>query len=824
VTTAAVASEPSEPSGPSGPSGPSRPSEIAEPPPAAPSVGVRPDPADLPAGTTTRFVLLLVAVVATGSLIFNAIYLAVPSKSERFDREFDACTAQAAQIIDGPARTTAEVEAQRAAWKRYNGCVTGLFLDEASWTGYGLGLMFGLAGIIYLMHPRWSRRRGGLVEFPDADDTDLRTYLDRRCDDVGLADGPTWYLAPDAARVGALAFGRAGDRAVRLDNGLVRLYEADEPRFRAIVLHELAHLRNRDVDKAYLTIAIWWAFVAVAFVPMLLLAVQPRLLYGPSNWRQWGVHGSWTATGLVLGSLLALTALVYLTRNAILRLRESHADAVAATHNRKALACVIRKLPEQPRWRRLGTHPSKEDRAAVVKEPAKLLRIRAWELFGVGLAAGTLGTNLNIFTGQLFVFNSALGAAAIAVPIWSFMIGALVAGLWRVTDPRAEAGPWPRLWLVPAAALVAGYVVGEPLSLDNAFTGWRAVTDEGGWRTLAVASSALLVAVVAVVGWVISVARRHPRSAARHRRAPLVLGAVAVVATAPWFAGWFLTRHWGRSWSVVPGDPPVAGASIGWYHALARWSGLDFGPLVWIMHIPFTLPALTLLWAAPVLSAYRRDPAGGRRTIRLGMPLIVGAALAVAAVATAVAFVYLAKSALPLAVRTELAQLPRTDTDAVDFAVVEDRAYIAVAALAQAVAAGIVSARARRYRPALGMLAASVTALLTTAALFTVVVPVSLCSGLLGDAPSCFQIPPAGVVVWHLHAIAVKGAVLAAAATVLGALIQRRRRPGADDTPPATTASRVTIAGILVLLATAYLTAAAAGLPDAYRQWFLFGG
>ncbi|MFK0258318.1 M48 family metalloprotease [Streptomyces sp. NPDC090445] len=59
---------------------------------------------------------------------------------------------------------------------------------------------------------------------------------------VGLLDGS----------VNGLTFGRAGKRYVMLSRGLITLHRTDPEALRAIVLHELAHLRNRDVDIAYL--------------------------------------------------------------------------------------------------------------------------------------------------------------------------------------------------------------------------------------------------------------------------------------------------------------------------------------------------------------------------------------------------------------------------------------------------------------------------------------------------------------------------------------------------------------------------------------------
>lgn len=58
-------------------------------------------------------------------------------------------------------------------------------------------------------------------------------------------------------------------------------YDTDPSAFRAVMLHELAHLRNRDVDKTYFTIGIWRAFVVVALIPFLILNLHPVLLYDP---------------------------------------------------------------------------------------------------------------------------------------------------------------------------------------------------------------------------------------------------------------------------------------------------------------------------------------------------------------------------------------------------------------------------------------------------------------------------------------------------------------------------------------------------------------
>ncbi|GII91932.1 hypothetical protein Ssi02_21630 [Sinosporangium siamense] len=69
-----------------------------------------------------------------------------------------------------------------------------------------------------------------------------------------------------------MAFGRAGRRSVRLDAGLVRTFSTDPAGFRAVVLHELAHLGNRAID---LTIAVWRAFLPVALPVVLIVDADP---------------------------------------------------------------------------------------------------------------------------------------------------------------------------------------------------------------------------------------------------------------------------------------------------------------------------------------------------------------------------------------------------------------------------------------------------------------------------------------------------------------------------------------------------------------------
>jgi len=86
------------------------------------------------------------------------------------------------------------------------------------------------------------------------------------------------------------------------------------PVFRAIMRHELAHLRNGDIDKTYFSVAIWWAFVITALVPFAASFVRPFAVSF--------IFQDLTLYLNIILRVLALTALVLLMRNAVLRARE----------------------------------------------------------------------------------------------------------------------------------------------------------------------------------------------------------------------------------------------------------------------------------------------------------------------------------------------------------------------------------------------------------------------------------------------------------------------------------------------------------------------
>ncbi|MEU5091400.1 M48 family metalloprotease [Streptomyces sp. NPDC021356] len=261
--------------------------------------------------------------------------------------------------------------------------------------------------------------------------------------------------------VGGLAFGHVGGRRVVLNRGLMALALTDRPAFRAIVLHELAHVRGGDLDVSYLTVTLWRVFVGVLLLPLLVLF--HRQIDGVDR-SPLGGAGFW-------GQLIALAVVVLLNHNAVLRERELFADVRAAHWNGggKPLRAVLvaagaardRTGPGTParrrRWWRprvrglFAFHPPPASRLRAIADPAVALAPSVWQCFAVGLTIG--------LTWAPVLKKVSLGLAHLGVP------------------PSMRSYPLEAMTSLPVTAVPAGAVV--------ALAVWRTLLAGYGPRPLA---------------------------------------------------------------------------------------------------------------------------------------------------------------------------------------------------------------------------------------------------------------------------------------------------------------------------------------------------
>ncbi|SCF23393.1 M48 family metalloprotease [Micromonospora chokoriensis] len=778
------------------------------------------------ARTDIRFATLMMAVLASSVVALTTVFLSLPATEQLNDDQVDPCLRGiAARVASLP---TGYDQAITGTYLMQQ-CVRPFFAAQATTVGVGLAGQIGLAGLLYALHPWWLARRRRLAPLPADGNADVLADLAMLSRQAGLPHQPTWLLAPYAATHGGQAFGLPRCRRVALDVGLLVRFDIDRPGFRAVIRHELAHLRNRDVDQAYLTIAIWWSFALLALAPFLVLSLFPDLLRRPfpAALLQIGDDPGRLTHRLV--TVLVLAAVVYLARNAILRARETHADVVAAESDSDgALPRVVAALPwpgtrarrgvALPAWggrSRYGTHPSPAERARTLTDTDRLARMGGWEMAGIGLTAGLALRGVSLLGGNL-LGSRFMAMTLVVLPVTTMLTAILAAAVSR--DPAA---PRRRMLLLPAA-LSAGLAASGPLSMGAIETSVTGVVGEDtGVAVFAVSTVLLLIGLTLTAAWVWSVQHGHAgRLGVRQRRA-IVVSAVAV--SAPLLALWYWMSFSGSIVASYRPGRPDPGWAIGWYATLADWTGLMLEFQIQAMQTPITSAGMVLLWAVPVvvLRWWRRSErlVGLRRALLAGL----GAGLAVIAVGAALPFA--ARAALPVEILHAPANM---EWDAnPGFLRVYHNVYTALAVLGQAVAAGIVAAGRTRLRPVFVPVAVCTTAVLATLGLY-VSRAVSSCVGLTGVQQTNLAQPCDGRLLlldgyigFHFHSILSWGAIAAVLAALVGAAARALLNYRAVTSPEAVQTrhpGRTTTAA-LGLLALLGMSAAAAEAPGHYQHW-----
>ncbi|WP_432902260.1 M48 family metalloprotease [Micromonospora matsumotoense] len=794
----------------------------------------------LRARTDIRFAILIAAVLASSVVALSVIHVASPPL-ERLHRE------RVNPCLDGMDAAVAPLQLPAAdSIRLYSGlagqCMEPFFSQQATWVGLGLLTQLILAALLYGSHPWWLARRRRLTRLTGAGNADVLAELDGLARQAGLARPPQWLLDPYASTHGGQAFGLPRRRRVCLDVGLLLRFDTDRDGFRAVIRHELGHLHNRDVDRTYFTIAIWWSFVVMLVAPFVALSLNPDVLRRPLVWSWPGEAVSPGELLYRLVALLFLTVVVYLTRNAILRAREVHADVVAAGWDAPdgALARVVEALPWPPRagrwpgqrrWRhyaaQLGTHPDPRYRVAAMSDPGRLVRTGGWDLAGLGLVTGLALNNVSIFVGNHLGAYLMIGLVLVALPVGMLLVGVLVSAVHHQVDAvRSGQRPSRRETVLLPVAGALGFAAAGPLSLLAADTGMAGL--DTGPVAFAMNTALLVTGALMISAWTRSVDRSllEQPGTERHRCVSgSVVTATAVAVGAPLFALWYYLGFGGLFTTVDSGDWPLTGWAIEWYSTLAETIGglFAYQPFLLSWNTPVASLGMLLLWAVPaVLLGWRQRPsrlAGFRRAAT------IGAVAGMTAVLIGIALPYAARAALPVEVR----RIPDDLADELgirSFAGVYSYTYMIMAALLQAAAAAVVAATTTRLRPVLVPLAVTTTAVLATAGYYTSWA-VSNCINLVerSTPTSCSPklLLPDGHIDTNLHAILVWGAIVAVPAALLSAgaaALWRRRGPALPAVPAAGHCPRrwptVSVLGTLGALV---IVGAAMAVPGNIRFW-----
>ncbi|WP_232837243.1 M48 family metalloprotease [Lentzea terrae] len=457
-------------------------------------------------------------------------------------------------------------------------------------------ILIGAAAMLFFLITTRKRRR--VVPLSKVD-PDVQEVLDDLVAVAGLERAPEFVVDPTATSTrGAAVFGRDRKPVVRLDVGLLVHRGKDPDGFRAVVLHELAHIHNRDITLTYVTVALWRTFLALALLPDSVLLAK-ELFDGPSSPLS-SFHVPDLARGIVLAILMVL--LVHLARADVLRTREVHADLTALRWgadrrgwdeaDRPSFGAVFAEL-----WR---THPRWDLRRASLDDPAPLFGVRALPMFLTGAAAELINNAAFLYLDQqrnlgewprqfVALVTAGLVTGVAGIALWRAIVHA------RLTETNGPSGVLSGVWLG------LGMVTAELLAGPHVLYDW--VPARWWAMTVPVAAG------VAFTWWIAQCARLWAGTwRGRTLRAPMLLVLVSgglVLST--WFQWWLtgggIVLLFGSPLStndmVTDFQSSVPGAGPEWLLRITMSTLLLMASLI---GAPLILVAVALAWAVPLLA------------------------------------------------------------------------------------------------------------------------------------------------------------------------------------------------------------------------------
>lgn len=516
----------------------------------------------------------VVSIVAASTFIHQLTYYSPWVRGQEYRRALIHCVEQLKANKPPPAiqqpDPDAYVSRMHDAAVALNACRASAETEKVLWLGACIAVLLVFAGLVYWLMPYWRIRSLRLQRLTPADDSRLWNALDSMVRECGIRTAPVFYVDPyDRSATGAVAFGRLGSPYIKLGAGLMTRFYVDRAAFRAIVLHELAHLRNVDVDKSYFSVALVLAFGVLGLVPLALSFA----LHADRAWFDY----FWRSAGLV--------GFVALTGAAVLRTRELHADArVRDWGSAEPLSQVLQSMPIAKGWRRLlHVHPSPAERLVSLADAASLFRVGFWEAFGAGFATVVVYGNSKLLADALLAGTGYGGDAPqlLALVVMPLAICIVGLGVWRALKASLVNRIAVANLKKPALGLTLGLIVGEPLS-------YYAATGVGG-SGFSVATPfwflVLFVTVYASLRWIASTARvcvEGSASTGRRQVVMCIVGLGGMGLAFSFFFGW-------------------ENAVRGMLKREAEFSWLLAGPMAhaWLLRAPVSL-LLLFVWGLPL--------------------------------------------------------------------------------------------------------------------------------------------------------------------------------------------------------------------------------
>ncbi|MFH8750762.1 M48 family metalloprotease [Streptomyces rimosus] len=659
-------------------------------------------------GTGARFALLMVMVTAAAVPAFDTLLSILRDRGDKGVSQLRGT--MGCLYAAGFDPRGSDLDNLMATMRR-GGLLTKCFAEHAERPYAGLLAtlaLFVLAALVYWFLPavRDRRRRTVAVGEVDADGT-LGAELAALHERTGIRSALRFRVDPARMTSGAAVYGRTGSYTVCLHAGLLARRGTDPEGFRAVVLHELAHVHHRDVDYAYASTALWRVFVLLALLPTLAMDAWITVLALSGTDSPWWPDAA-TVIFASAGAGLLLAGLVHLARADLLRRRELHADVQAmewgadpANWNRPEPPGTASVVPLLYRLAApLRTHPGWAERRRVLADTGRLSRISPLEMFLTGASAALVTSSLGTLSFLGEGSTSLWLAVALVAPVICLILGAPIVRARRTPAGRTGSGAVAGLWLG------CGLLVGEWVESGRYRVDWFMPQPQ---YLLAF----LFIAAVPTVWWSQTLRLCLGLPKRMQRRAAAVLCA-AVTAAVLWSGLWWWELG-GRRIALGGGD--MGGGGLAKYYARTVpgfWheytmdlSGLSWGlALITPLHREQLAGAATILmWLVPLVLLLLQRPGARPRMRRTLVAGLVGGLLAWAGVALASFMLHFQRPGTPK---------ERTGP----FLVVHEWWTIVAVMAACLLTAALVAAFSRRHQLLRALIAAQVTQLAAYAGVF----------------------------------------------------------------------------------------------------------
>ncbi len=355
------------------------------------------NPFALPSETTTRFILLVVAAASVAMFLglLLADHLGLPSLAQLSVKIMEASMWPSPGTIDSPDSAAA----YQQAWQKNQALLLDIFWIWASPLVL-LVLVFVSAYVLYRLHPRLLRFRAAVRSPSSEQDSGLLQTVAALANLSETANVPQIEIKGDYKQpLHPRVFGFPRKYVLRI-GGSWRLLHLKKPAtFRAVILHEFAHIANRDVGRTYFSRALWVALSFIVIAPLFGVVLWK---FGANTWSQLLAEGVthfdwkhlWTESlprlGFIATQMAVTLLMVAAVRASILRVREIYADwRVALWGMRNPLEELIAKQPLPPWWQR-WYHPIPEVRLQALRDPTALFRLASDLAFFVGFFVSLL--------------------------------------------------------------------------------------------------------------------------------------------------------------------------------------------------------------------------------------------------------------------------------------------------------------------------------------------------------------------------------------------------------------------------------------------------